>query len=55
MPGYTPQYAQAPSKPVYNYNYGNDANYSGGGQGYYSGYSNNYADTASRSTARLRR
>ncbi len=43
VPGYTPQYAQAPSKPVYNYNYGNDANYSGGGQGYYSGYSNNYA------------
>lgn len=43
VPGYTPQYAQAPSKPVYNYNYGNDANYSGGGQGYYSGYSNNDA------------
>ncbi|NKS61635.1 hypothetical protein GS493_00945 [Rhodococcus hoagii] len=43
VPYYTPIYQDAPSKPVYNYNYGNDANYSGGGRGYYSGYSENYS------------
>ncbi|MBM4600367.1 hypothetical protein GS440_19310 [Rhodococcus hoagii] len=42
VPYYTPIYQDAPSKPVYNYDYGTDANYSGGGRGYYSGYSDNY-------------
>lgn len=42
VPYYTPIYQDAPSKPVYNYDYSQDANYSGGGRGYYSGYSDNY-------------
>ncbi|NKR28838.1 hypothetical protein GS966_27720 [Rhodococcus hoagii] len=43
VPGYVPMYADAPSKPVANYDYGQDSNYSGGGYGYYGGYSDNYS------------
>lgn len=43
LPGYTPMFSEAPSKPVENYNYGTDSNYSGGGYGYYTGYSENYS------------
>ncbi|WP_064076517.1 hypothetical protein [Prescottella equi] len=42
VPYYTPIYQDAPSKPVYNYDYSQNSNYSGGGRGYYSGYSDNY-------------
>lgn len=35
IPGYVPRYADAPSKPMSNYDYGTDDSYSGGGVGYY--------------------
>lgn len=44
VPFYTPIYPEAPSKPVYNYDYSQDENYSGGGVGYYSGPSQNSYD-----------
>ena len=35
IPGYVPLYADAPSKPMSNYDYGTDDSYSGGGVGFY--------------------